>query len=608
MALHRSAIALSAFVTCGALLTASMTATAAVPLAHDPGGTAPLTPAWSKTAADEVPTVTFTAVLPYDRQKLRKVARKISTPQAARFRQFLTLEEAAAAVGASSQARQALRQTARDLGIRVDIDGTGLTARLTAPLETWVDIYGREFVATEAAPRSASVYIPNADNTSYEPDVPAALDGVVAKVFPIDTQLISPEKSPTMMDQPVNEGTPFGPGTECLAESQLADTYSPNQLHVPYGTTALHDSKITGKNASLAIIGLGQSYNPGLVEVAGECFDYRVPEVSFVGAPGIGNVPVPLAGSGSIESNLDVQTSAAVLPDAQSIAFIETSASVSFLQNILQGYTTALTEVRPAVTTLSYGECISVWRESGDWAGRGYLDDLFAFAAIVGTSVLVAAGDNGSSNCLHGGGTNAQREVAYPAASPWATAVGGTRIILGEGNVRVNEVVWNSTTWAPGLQAGGAGGPAPTKAPWYQRSVTSSDRRLVPDVAAHAAISPGWPVVMTPEQYASGPWPALPIGATWGMAPIGGTSASSPFTAANLALIASKKGRLGFVNPWLYSLAQDEYDVAFFDVVDGNNMVDPEAACCAAYKGYDMATGLGAPNFDTLLDLVDQGQ
>lgn len=602
MTRHRTSRFLSSAVAGGALVAASLTATATVSSAEEfePGSSTAST--WVMTNEDEVPTATFTAVVPYDRSALQRLARQVSRPESRKFREFLTLEEAASVVGASRQARRELRDRARNLGIDVAFDGTGLTAELTAPLDTWVDIYGKKFEIVDAAPRSLSVLIPNDANTTYEPDVPPALQGVVQKIFPIDTELVDPPVT-NAMDQPVNEGSPFGPGEECIAEEFREFTYSPNQLHVPYGTKELHDSGISGRGTSLAIIGIGQSYNPGLAEVAGVCFDYRVPQVNFFGAPGIGNVPVPLSGSGSIESNLDVQTATAVLPDARSVAFIETSGSVSFVQNILQGYTTALVEVQPSVTTLSYGECISTMRSSGDWAARGYVDDLFAFAGIVGTSVLIAAGDNGSSNCLHGGGTDPAREVAYPAASPWATAVGGTRVILGEGNRRVNEVVWNSTGWWPESMAGGAGGPAPTKAPWYQRTVTSSDRRLVPDVAAHAAISPGWPVVMTPEQYAG--FGSLPPGATWGLGPVGGTSASSPFTAANIALIASQKGRLGFLNPWLYSLAQSDYRTAFFDIVDGNNMVDPEPACCAAYRGYDMASGLGAPNFDALLDLVD---
>jgi len=602
MTLRRTIRVLPIAVASGALLAASLTATATTSSAEESTST---TASWVTTSEDDVPTATFTAVVPYDRPALRRLARQVSRPDGRRFRQFLTLEQAAAQVGATRKARRDLRERARDLGIDVAFDATGLTAELTAPLETWVDIYGRKFIEAPAAPKALSIYIPDTDDTgNYAPEVPDVLSGVVQKVFPIDTEVV-PQLVSAAIDPPINEGTPFGPGADCILEGNRDFMYSPNQLHVPYGTTALHEQGISGEGARLGVIGIGQVFDPGLAEVAGECFDYEVPRLDVVGAPGIGDLPVIAGPTIGVESNLDVQVSTAVLPDAPAVAFVETVESLSFMQNLIQGYTTALTVLDPDVLTLSYGECVSELKESGDWQPRRYVDDLFAFAGIVGTSVLIAAGDSGSSGCLHGGGTDASIQADYPAASPWATAVGGTRIILGEGNERVSEVVWNSTTWDPELQAGGGGAPAPYPSPWYQRSISSADRRLVPDVVAHAAVSPGWPVVMTPAQYATGPWPALPPGAEWGIAPIGGTSAASPFTAANIALIASEKGRLGFLNPWLYSLAQSDYNSAFYDIVDGDNMVDPEPACCPAIKGYDMASGLGAPNFDVLLELTD---
>jgi subtilase family serine protease len=566
--------------------------------------------------ADEVPGSTmvwpsdeasFTVVLPYDSAKLRRLARKIATPDAGRYRQFLTLEEAAQKVGTTRQARRDLRERAGELGLTVSFDPTGLTGALRGPRETWAEIYGEEFLEIEAYPKAVSTYIPDSDDTNnYAPSVPIALRGVVQKVFPIDTVVDPAQVSAAVtqaMDQPANEGTPFGPGEDCILEQNRPYTYSPNQLHVPYGTTALHEQGIRGENARMAIIGVGEMFNPGYAEIAGECFDYDVARLDVVGGPGIGDQPVVPEQPAGIESNLDVQVTTAVLPDAPAVLFVETVSSVSFTQNLLQGYTTAL-QNSPDVITLSYGECVSGMQQGGDWQPRRYLDDLFAFSAIVGTSILIAAGDSGSSGCLHGGGDDPAMQAGFPATSPWATAVGGSRIILGADNERVNEVVWNSTTWDPGLLGAGGGSPTPYRSPWYQARLTSQDRRLVPDVVAHAAVSPGWPVVISPEQYEAFFGTSLPPGATWGIAPVGGTSAASPFTAANMALIMSETGRLGFLNPLLYALAEQDLDAAFFDIVEGNNMVVPEPACCPAIKGYDMASGLGAPRFDALLELI----
>jgi hypothetical protein len=57
------------------------------------------------------------------------------------------------------------------------------------------------------------------------------------------------------------------------------------------------------------------------------------------------------------------------------------------------------------------------------------------------------------------------------------------------------------------------------------------------------------------------------------------------------------------VNPWFYSVPARN----FYDVRDGDNQVPVIGpgftnipACCWAYEGYDLASGLGAPHFDRL--------
>ena len=71
-------------------------------------------------------------------------------------------------------------------------------------------------------------------------------------------------------------------------------------------------------------------------------------------------------------------------------------------------------------------------------------------AALTGVSTFVAAGDSGSTTC----GTNLGRTtLSYPAASPFVTAVGGTRLALGAGNTGVSETVWNDSVYGVGPTA-----------------------------------------------------------------------------------------------------------------------------------------------------------
>jgi tripeptidyl-peptidase-1 len=83
------------------------------------------------------------------------------------------------------------------------------------------------------------------------------------------------------------------------------------------------------------------------------------------------------------------------------------------------------------------------------------------------------------------------------------------------------------------------------------------------------------------------------------MQSIGGTSGSSPFAMAQLALVSAQErlaGRppVGFINPWIYQLYHQD-PRAFFDVTSGSNDLNG-VACCAAAKGLDDTTGLGVPN------------
>jgi hypothetical protein len=101
--------------------------------------------------------------------------------------------------------------------------------------------------------------------------------------------------------------------------------------------------------------------------------------------------------------------------------------------------------------------------------------------------------------------------------------------------------------------------------PWYQNGVTTATMRVVPDFALLAAVQPGWPVMLNGQ-----------------MQSIGGTSGSSPFAMAQLALLSAKErlaGRpqVGFINPWIYQLYQQDPH-AFFDVTSGNNDLNGSGA------------------------------
>ncbi len=202
---------------------------------------------------------------------------------------------------------------------------------------------------------------------------------------------------------------------------------------------------------------------------------------------------------------------------------------------------------------------------------------------LAGVSTFAAAGDFGTS-C----DGEQFKGIAWPGSSPYLTSVGGTRLVLNKANQRVNEVVWNDLEWASPLNGGGASGgglSGVSARPPFQRGLPfHGNRRGVPDVSAHASMFPGWPVVL------AGNW-ALD----------GGTSASTPLIAAAFAILSANERRalrppLGPVDGLLYTLRQ-AVPGTIYDIVSGANRYYRKIAGYSARPGYDLASGLGVPQF-----------
>jgi len=160
-------------------------------------------------------------------------------------------------------------------------------------------------------------------------------------------------------------------------------------------------------------------------------------------------------------------------------------------------------------------------------------------------SSTASSGDSGATNHTKSGGYWNKRTASWPAADPNVTAVGGTNSVSGKPN---------TTLWA---DSGGGLSKVYARPSWQDSvsKITNSPQRSFPDVAMEGT---------------------------------SGTSESSPLFAAVLALAAqSKGGRLGQVNPALYS-----GKVTYVDVTSGNNTFNGVTGF-AAGKGFDIVSGWG---------------
>lgn len=549
--------------------------------------------------ADSTP-ITFLVGLKRDNATLTSEATRRSNPEELVYRDFLSLVDAGKSYGATSKTLKKVRNAAKRAGLKIQIDPGRLFARLTGSAATWNDVLGTK-VEKSAASQGDPYTVYSASVKGQFPSPPADFKSSTTEWLTVYA-LYEPEFDTVGVDQSIvdelqgllaSSGSPQAwprnggtlPSGTCDAPALTSGkVYAPGQLSTAYGADGLAKKRMTGRDTRLAIVSLGGGYDSADLDAAAECFGFTMPKVNVVTTTGVSEPFV----NASVETHLDLITAAAVLPKAQTIHLVE---AVNPLVGIVDALAKTLNiDGAPAdAVSISYGACEYEYASGSD---RGPLmsltEDILKMAAVVGTSVVVAAGDHGTSSC---GGTYAdQPTVQYPASSPWVTAVGGTRLTLKSDNSRRSEVVWNDLPYvgdAPAPGPAGAGGPSAFFGrPTYQRGVTPVGPRMLPDVALLADIRPGWPIV---------------YGDVLGT--VGGTSGASPFFASHLALIAAKERSrgypvLGFVNTWIYEAAGTSKN-PFYDVVSGSNAVEM-TGCCSAYVGYDMASGLGAPSMDLL--------
>ncbi|BDI31606.1 peptidase S53 [Capsulimonas corticalis] len=290
----------------------------------------------------------------------------------------------------------------------------------------------------------------------------------------------------------------------------------------------------------------------------------QIKKINVKGGP----LPVPEG-----EETLDVSWASGIAPGATiriyasgSLAFVDLDAA---LDKIL-GDAMADKSIRQLSISLGLGE-LFMNQAPGEIAAQ---HQKYLQLAALGVNVFVSSGDAGSNPDETGHGFGPTPQVEYASSDPCVVGVGGTSLFLaGDGSVS-KEIGW--------ANGGGGKSVAFKHRPVWQRGtgVPGGRQRLVPDVSLTADPNEGAFLILNgvAQQF-------------------GGTSWSAPVWAAFCALINEARANAGkaslpFLNPLIYPLIGTS---CFRDIVKGTN------GAFDAVPGYDMVTGIGAPNVKALI-------
>ena len=469
------------------------------------------------------------------------------------YRNFLTADEIGARFGLSDEALARVREWAAEQGITVvATSGQRITVSVGAPAATVESVFDvRLHDYADAAGRT--FHAPDVD-----PQIPAALDGLVAAVEGLDAR---------PSERPAN--------ASLIAAGPLGGM-TPKHIDRAYeleGLRALEPPRRGPDGRDR----LTRHLRPGRCRQLRQ--DRR--DIRPTGREGAGRWRVVEPGDGQGEVNLDIDVIRAVAPKAQILDY-EAPNRGGAIANVIDRI---VADGRADIASISWGSC----ELARPPASMTRMAASMAAAAAAGVTVYVASGDHGAYGCIDQDREDLRIAVDSPGGDPNVVGVGGTYMSMLDDGTYIDEVAWEEplTGWAPG-----GGLSAYYVRPSWQTGVgvqnsRSNGMRQVPDVAAAADPTSGFLSVSEGEAGSAG-----------------GTSAAAPFWAGFTVLVRQLAERdgvngLGALGPTLYEVAAAQpAGAVFHDITRGGNLFDN------ATPGWDYATGLGTPRGTPLAQAI----
>lgn len=479
---------------------------------------------------------------------MSELARQVSDPSSPRYQKFFTPEEIREASAPSDSQYEMLLNQLRAEGLQITAESK---THLWVSVSADKTVFEKTFLAQLRETTEGRFKLTNV------PQIPAYL-GLVAGVTGLDS---SHQRHPLYKIQDQNPQTPPTKGV------------LPAKIKAIYGFDPIYAAGVNGVGQHIAVA----TYNDvNLTDINTYYTSISlnpmptVDRVLFNGTP-------PVDENSAVETSLDAEFSGMIAPGASIHVF--TSAENSDAGETAL-FTAILDDNRAKVVNYSWGDCE---KDIVD-AHKTEMAPIFERAVAQGVNLMVASGDSGSSSCQNDNTVQAD----WPAANPNVVAVGGTALKIS--GTKVTETAWAGCSFGGGCSGGGISTMWPL--PEYQKNLGAAyTMRSYPDVAFNADnMTSGEPVWATSGGHAS-----------WII--IGGTSMSAPQWSGFMTLVASArqakgKATLGFLNPLIYSMTDDQRASLFTDITAGSN---------GAYKavaGWDAVTGWGSPKASSLFNYL----
>ena len=476
---------------------------------------------------------------------------RLHDPASADYHRYLSVAQFTTQFGPTEQDYQQVIEFAK---------ANGLTVTRTPANRLLVDISGSAGQIEAALHVKMGLYQhPTENRTFYSPDrEPSLALGVpVWHIAGLNDYSIPHPRLLKAALKPLARGNVTGSGPD--------GSYRPADMRAAY----YGGSALTGSGQSVGMLEFG-GYE--MADVTGDegGVSYSVPIV---------NVPVDGAsatGTDDGEQALDIAQAIGMAPGLSSVRVYIAPATSSIGVGDVDIFN------QMAIDNISKSLSCS-WGWNPDDTSSD--DPIFQEFQAQGQTLFVASGDAGAYT-----GSNATDD-SYPAEDVYVTAVGGTDLTTsGAGGAWASETAWVDSS----------GGPADNgfALPSWQAGIATSANdasasvRNLPDVAAEANFDN-----------------ILCQNGSCVYNEYGGTSYASPRWAGFIALInqqsiANGHSTVGFINPAIYAIGKGaSYDSDFHDITSGNNN-NGDGRSYNAVVGYDLVTGWGSPNGQSLINAL----